>query len=73
MELAVQRAVLSSGLSIEAASAAASGNPATVLGLRDRLGAIEAGLRADLVILDDDLWVTRVMSSGIWSDGAKWD
>lgn len=68
MELAVRRAVRESGLSIERASVAASAHPAAVLGLSDRLGAIGAGLRADLVVLDEDLRVSRVMSSGRWCD-----
>jgi len=68
MELAVRRAVLDSGLPIETASAAASGNPAAVLGLTGRLGAITTGSQADLVVLDDDLWVTQVMSSGSWCE-----
>jgi len=68
MELAVRRAVRDSGMSIEAASRAASGNPAAVLGLDQAFGAIKAGLRADLVVLDDELWVTQVMSSGNWCD-----
>ncbi|HEY2340725.1 MAG TPA: N-acetylglucosamine-6-phosphate deacetylase [Steroidobacteraceae bacterium] len=68
MELAVRRAVLDSGLTIEAASAAASGNPAAVLGLHNELGSIAAGMRADLVVLNDEFWVTQVMSSGEWCD-----
>jgi N-acetylglucosamine-6-phosphate deacetylase len=67
MDEAVRRAVLVTGLPIEAASAAASGNPARVLGLADRVGTIAAGLDADLVVLDEDLRTTAVMAGGIWS------
>jgi N-acetylglucosamine-6-phosphate deacetylase len=54
------------GLPVAAAAAAASGNPARVLGIDDRCGTIAAGLDADLVVLDDDLRVTRVMAQGRW-------
>jgi N-acetylglucosamine-6-phosphate deacetylase len=68
MDAAVRRAVLDSGLAVEAASAAASGNPARVLGIGGACGSIAAGLDADLVVLDDDLRVTRVMAAGEWCD-----
>jgi N-acetylglucosamine-6-phosphate deacetylase len=66
MDEALRRAVQSVGLSIVTASAAASGNPARVLGIADRTGAIAAGLDADLVVLDDALTVRRVMRHGSW-------
>jgi N-acetylglucosamine-6-phosphate deacetylase len=67
MDEAVRRAVVDSGLPIEVASAAASANPARVLGIADRVGSISAGLDADLLILDDGLHPTAVMAAGIWS------
>ncbi len=67
MDQAVRRAVSVSGLSIEAASAAASATPARVLGLDRELGSIATGHRADLVVLDDQLQVTAVMADGAWS------
>jgi N-acetylglucosamine-6-phosphate deacetylase len=66
MDDAVRRAVQSVGLPMEVASAAASGNPARVLGVADRTGSIAAGLDADLVVLADDLSVQRVMRRGAW-------
>jgi N-acetylglucosamine-6-phosphate deacetylase len=66
MDEALRRAVQDSGLSLQAASLAASGNPARVLGLAHRCGAIAPGLDADLVVLDSDLRVRRVMKSGRW-------
>jgi N-acetylglucosamine-6-phosphate deacetylase len=66
MDVAVRRAVQSVGLSIEAAVAAASSNPARLLGLADVCGAIAPGLDADLVLMDDDLQVQRVMKAGAW-------
>jgi N-acetylglucosamine-6-phosphate deacetylase len=66
MDEALRRAVMSVGLPMEVASAAASGNPARVLGMADRTGSIAAGLDADLVVLGDDLAVQRVMRRGAW-------
>ncbi len=43
----------------------ATANPARIHGLTD-LGRIEAGARADLIVLDDNLQVTRVMARGAW-------
>jgi N-acetylglucosamine-6-phosphate deacetylase len=66
MDHALRRAVKASGLSVEQASAAASTNPARVLGLDATMGSIAAGRRGDLVVLDDDLQVTAVMAGGVW-------
>jgi N-acetylglucosamine-6-phosphate deacetylase len=66
MDEAVRRAVLSLGLGIDVAAAAAASNPARVIGLDARTGAIAAGLDADLVVLDDDLSIARIMRRGEW-------
>jgi N-acetylglucosamine-6-phosphate deacetylase len=66
MDAAVRAAVSEVGLPIAAASVAASGVPARVLGLGDRCGAITAGLDADLVLLDGEFRVRRVMAQGAW-------
>jgi N-acetylglucosamine-6-phosphate deacetylase len=66
MDQAVRNAVMHSAVSIERASAAASLNPARVLGVDHELGSIAPGKLADLVVLDDDLQVSRVMSNGCW-------
>ncbi len=68
MSEALRRAVRDSGLSVEQASAAASANPARVLGLEASIGSIAPGRRADLVVLDDDLQLTAVMAGGGWCD-----
>lgn len=59
------RNLVLAGLSLPDAVAAVSGNPLRLLGITDR-GRIAVGLRADLVELDDDLRVRRVMRGGRW-------
>ncbi len=59
------RNVVAAGITLHAAVAAASGNPASLIGATDR-GRIAAGRRADLVELDDQLRVRRVMRGGTW-------
>jgi N-acetylglucosamine-6-phosphate deacetylase len=49
-------------------AAAASANPLALIGVTDR-GRIAAGLRADLVELDDAFNVRRVMRAGRWHAG----
>jgi N-acetylglucosamine-6-phosphate deacetylase len=62
------RNLAGSGLSLPFAVAAATRNPLAMLGITDR-GRIAAGQRADLVELDDELRVRRVMRAGSWFDG----
>jgi N-acetylglucosamine-6-phosphate deacetylase len=64
MDVALRRAVRVLDLPIADAAQAAATTPARVLGLRT--GALEPGLDADLVVLDDDLAVTAVMVRGEW-------
>ncbi len=59
------RNVVRSGVALPEAVLAASTNPAELLGLTDR-GRLETGLRADVVELDTDLRVRRVMRNGEW-------
>jgi N-acetylglucosamine-6-phosphate deacetylase len=68
MDVAFRRAVLEVGLSIHEAAAAAATTPARVLGLGQECGSIAAGLAADLVLLDEELQVRRVMVAGHWVD-----
>lgn len=62
------RNLVAAGVPLPAAVAAASRNPLTMLGITDR-GRIAPGQRADLVELDADLRVRRVMRAGVWLDG----
>ncbi|RKS80047.1 N-acetylglucosamine-6-phosphate deacetylase [Motilibacter peucedani] len=66
MDAAFRRSVRQSGLTVEAASRAASANPARVLGIAATHGSIAPGYVADLVDLDDDLHVRAVMRAGSW-------
>ncbi|XVV12332.1 N-acetylglucosamine-6-phosphate deacetylase [Actinoplanes sp. CA-131856] len=65
MDVALRNTV-AAGVSLPDAVAMASTTPARVLGLADQTGALEAGLSADLVVLNPDLTVKRVMRRGVW-------
>ena len=69
MEAAVQNAVRWLRISVEEAVIMASSNPARLLGLADRKGAIRSGLDADLVVLDEELAVRATMVAGEWRLG----
>jgi N-acetylglucosamine-6-phosphate deacetylase len=65
MDAALRQAV-HAGVSIVDAARMASTTPARAIGLAGELGALTPGLRADLVLLDPDLHVQRVMREGTW-------
>lgn len=65
LDRALRNAVQGAGRSVAAASEALSATPARILGLADR-GTLAVGSRADLVVLDDDLGLVRVMRAGEW-------
>jgi N-acetylglucosamine-6-phosphate deacetylase len=65
MDAAVRFAVRTAGLPLIDVVHAASTAPAAAWGMAD-VGAIEAGRRADLVVLDERLEVVRVMRAGAW-------
>jgi N-acetylglucosamine-6-phosphate deacetylase len=64
MDRAFRRTV-GTGASMVAAARMAATTPAAAIGRSD-LGALEPGRRADLVVLDADLAVRRVMRAGAW-------
>ena len=65
MDLALRNAV-AAGIALPDAVAMASTTPARALGLADQVGALEAGLRADLVVLSPELEVKQVLRAGKW-------
>ena len=65
MDVALRNAV-AAGLPLPDAAAMAATTPARVLGFGDEVGALEAGLRADLVVLSPTFEVKRVMRAGAW-------
>ncbi|MEU7676305.1 N-acetylglucosamine-6-phosphate deacetylase [Micromonospora taraxaci] len=65
MDAALRHAV-SAGIPIADAARMVATTPARAIGLGDRVGALQVGLRADLVVLDDDLNVVRVLRGGSW-------
>lgn len=64
MARALRRGVESYGLDLEAAVRCTSTTPARAVGVRHERGAIEQGMLADLVVLDDDLLPELVIASG---------
>ncbi|WP_405379167.1 MULTISPECIES: N-acetylglucosamine-6-phosphate deacetylase [Streptomyces] len=66
LDRALRRSVTVDGLPIVDAVRALSTTPARLLGLGDRVGAIEPGRAADLVVLDEALTVVGVMRGGAW-------
>ncbi|MFG2948814.1 N-acetylglucosamine-6-phosphate deacetylase [Streptomyces adustus] len=66
LDRAFRRAVTVDRLSVEHAVAALCANPARLLGMYDRVGSLEPGKDADLVLLDEDFAVKGVMRRGEW-------
>jgi N-acetylglucosamine-6-phosphate deacetylase len=66
LDTAFQRAVTVDKLPIEHVVKAISAGPAKLLGLYDRIGSLEPGKDADLVVLDEHFSLTAVMRKGEW-------
>ncbi|MFF1721782.1 N-acetylglucosamine-6-phosphate deacetylase [Streptomyces sviceus] len=66
LDRAFKRAVTIDGLPVEDVVAAISANPARLLGMSDRIGSLEPGKDADLVLLDHQFDLKGVMRRGEW-------
>ncbi|MEV7341714.1 N-acetylglucosamine-6-phosphate deacetylase [Streptomyces sp. NPDC093544] len=66
LDRAFKRAATIDKLPVENVVAALSANPARLLGMYDRIGSLEPGKDADLVILDSDFELKGVMRRGEW-------
>ncbi|MCC5032765.1 N-acetylglucosamine-6-phosphate deacetylase [Streptomyces sp. WAC 00631] len=66
LDTAFRRAVTLGGLPVGHVVRALSENPARLLGVANRVGSLEAGKDADLVILDAEFAVAGVMRRGEW-------
>ncbi|MGK5743148.1 N-acetylglucosamine-6-phosphate deacetylase [Micromonospora sp. URMC 103] len=67
MDAALRHAV-AAGIPMADAVRMVATTPARAIGLGDRVGALQVGLRADLLVLDDDLNVVRVLRGGSWQE-----
>jgi N-acetylglucosamine-6-phosphate deacetylase len=66
LDRAFKRAVTVDRLPVEDVVAAISANPARLLGMSDRIGSLEPGKNADLVLLDHQFDLKGVMRRGEW-------
>lgn len=66
LDTALRRAVTVDALPVVDAVRALSTNPARLLGMADRIGSLEAGKDADLVVLDAEFQVRGVLRKGAW-------
>ncbi|MFG3347203.1 N-acetylglucosamine-6-phosphate deacetylase [Streptomyces sp. NPDC048018] len=66
LDRAFKRAATVDGLPVESVVQAISANPARLLGVYDRVGSLEPGKDADLVVLDADFELKGVMHKGAW-------
>ncbi|MGW1815982.1 N-acetylglucosamine-6-phosphate deacetylase [Streptomyces sp. NPDC002125] len=66
LDTAFRRAVTIDRIPVEDVVRSISANPARLLGLYDRVGSLDPGKDADLVVLDADFAVKGVMRRGEW-------
>lgn len=66
LDRAFKRAVTIDKLPVEDVVRAISANPAQLLGMYDKVGSLEPGKDADLVVLDAEFEVKGVLRKGEW-------
>lgn len=71
LDRAFKRAVTVDRLPVEDVVASISANPARLLGMADRIGSLEPGKDADLVLLDHQFDLKGVMRRGEWVVGPQ--
>jgi len=71
--LAAVRKAVERGLSEDAALAALTVTPAALFGLNDRLGTLEAGKLAHLLVTDGDVFSKRTKLREVWIGGKRYD
>lgn len=59
------------GLDPERALETVTINPARILGVEDRVGSLEPGKDADIIVLDGDPWDARSVVTQTWVDGRR--
>jgi hypothetical protein len=64
---------IEAGLSAEAALAAVTTEPARLLGLADRLGTLEPGKIANLVVAEGELFTEETAIREVWIDGGRYE
>lgn len=64
MDIVLRNAVDNAGIPMHIVSKLISKNPAALIGADDRKGTLEAGKDADIVIMDPDKYVTKVLIGG---------
>jgi len=67
------RKAIEAGLSSEAALRALTLSPAEIFGVADRMGTIETGKIANLVVTDGDLFAEKTKVKFVFVDGRKFD
>jgi imidazolonepropionase-like amidohydrolase len=71
--LSAVRKSVERGLPSDAALRALTTTPAALLGVSDRLGTLEAGKAAHLVVVDGDLFDKKAKVLATWVDGRRYD
>ncbi|MFE3193966.1 N-acetylglucosamine-6-phosphate deacetylase [Nocardia sp. NPDC059240] len=64
----LRRTVFDAGVELTAAATAACATPARLLGMADEIGALHAGMRADVLVTDH-----RLNPVDIYKDGVQWN